>query len=416
MHKKTVLKILILTQYYPPETGAPQNRLHSLALNLMSIGFEIEVLTAMPNYPKMEIFPDYQGLKQMEEIMDGVRVVRSSIYVTKEKAVVRRLMNYLSFVWTSMKSYKRLSNADYILCESPPLFLGISALYLSKKLKAKIIFNVSDLWPETAERLKIVSNKFILTFAYKLEAYLYKKSFLVTGQTQGIIVDIKKRFPEVTTMWLPNGIDKDVYSFTDTETKWLEEYGIQGKRIYMYAGIIGYAQGLDVIIKAKQWLMENFPEVSSKLEFVIIGDGPEKDRLQVIDKELETKIIFLANTSKQKAMKIVKNADGYIVPLKKLNIFLGAIPSKIFDPLALGIPILLGVDGEARKLFIEQGRGGLFYEPDNHIALAKAIIQMEKDKDFAIKLGNQGKNYVEQYFDRRNIAMSFKDQILKLNS
>jgi glycosyltransferase involved in cell wall biosynthesis len=409
------LKILILTQYYHPETGAPQNRLHSLALNLISLGFEVEVLTAMPNYPKMEIFPDYQGLKQMEEIMDGVRVVRSSIYVTKEKSVVRRLMNYFSFVWTSMKSHKRLSNADYILCESPPLFLGISALYLSKKLKAKIIFNVSDLWPETAERLNIVSNKFFLTLAYKLEAYLYKKSFLVTGQTQGIVFDIKKRFPRVSTMWLPNGIDKDVYSFSDTETEWLEEYGIQGKRLYMYAGIIGHAQGLEVIIKAKHWLMTNNPEVSSKLEFVIIGDGPEKDRLQVLDKELETQIIFIANTPKQKTMRMIKNADGYIVPLKKLDIFLGAIPSKIFDPLALGIPILLGVDGEARKLFIEQGRGGLFFEPENHIALAKAIVQMEKDKDFAVKMGNQGKNYVEQYFDRRNIAMTFKDQIEKLN-
>jgi glycosyltransferase involved in cell wall biosynthesis len=405
------MKLLFLTQYYPPETGAPQNRLHSLALNLIKVGFEVEVLTAMPSYPKMEIFPEYRGLKEMEETIDGVRVVRSSIFVTKDKGVAKRLMNYFSFVWTSMRSYKRLSEADFILCESPPLFLGISSLYLAQKLKAKMIFNVSDLWPESAEELDIVSNKFFLGLAYKLEAYLYKKSYLVTGQTQGIVADIKKRFPKVPTMWLPNGIDKDVYCFEDIVTDWLEENGIQGKRLYMYAGIIGHAQGLDVIIKAKQWLMNNEPEIAAGLEFVMIGDGPEKDGLEELDKELATEIVFIPNTPKQKVMRMIKSASGYIVPLKKLNLFLGAIPSKIFDPLALGIPILLGVDGEARNIFIEQGKGGLFYEPENHEALAKAIVQLENDKNLAKLLGQQGKKYVEQNFDRKNIAMSFKDRV-----
>ena len=410
------MKLLFLTQYYPPETGAPQNRLHSLALNLIKVGFEVEVLTAMPNYPKMEIFPEYRGIKEMEEAIDGVRVVRSSIYVTKDKGVAKRLMNYFSFVWTSMRSYKRLSEADYVLCESPPLFLGISALYLARKLKAKMIFNVSDLWPESAEELDIVSNKFYLGLAYKLEAYLYKKSFLVTGQTQGIVADIHKRFRKVPTMWLPNGIDKDVYSFEGIETDWLEEYGIQGKRLYMYAGIIGHAQGLDVIIRAKHWLIKHEPQIASGLEFVMIGDGPEKDRLVELDKELETKIVLIPNTPKQKAMRMIKSASGYIVPLKKLNLFLGAIPSKIFDPLALGIPVLLGVDGEARNIFIEQGKGGLFYEPENHEALAKAIVQLENDQHLAKKLGQQGKEYVEQNFDRKNIAMSFKDRVQTLDS
>ena len=398
------MKLLFLTQYYPPETGAPQNRLHSLALNLIKVGFEVEVLTAMPNYPKMEIFPEYQGIRNIEETIDGVRVVRSSIYLSKDKGVAKRLMNYFSFVWTSMRSHKRLSKTDYVLCESPPLFLGISALYLARKLKAKMIFNVSDLWPESAEELDIVSNKFFLDLAYKLEAYLYRKSFLVTGQTQGIVSDINKRFPKVPTMWLPNGIDKDVYSFEDIEIDWLEEYGIQGKRLYMYAGIIGHAQGLEVIIKAKQWLLKHEPDIAATLEFIMIGDGPEKTRLEALDKELKTNIIFIPNTPKQKVMRMIKKASGYIVPLKKLNLFLGAIPSKIFDPLALGIPILLGVDGEARNIFIEQGKGGLFYEPENHEALAKVIVKLENDKKLAKKLGQQGKEYVQRHFNRENIA------------
>ena len=410
------MKLLFLTQYYPPETGAPQNRLHSLALNLIKVGFEVEVLSAMPNYPKMEIFPEYQGIKEMEETIDGVRVLRSSIYVTKDKGVAKRLMNYFSFVWTSMWSYKRLSKADYVLCESPPLFLGISALYLARKLKAKMIFNVSDLWPESAEELDIVSNIFFLGLAYKLEAYLYKKSFLVTGQTQGIVADINKRFPKVPTMWLPNGIDKEVYAFNDTSDEWIRQHGLEGKNLYMYAGLIGSAQGLDVVIKAKAWIMERYPEEAKEIQFVLIGDGPEKNHLIELDEELKTGITFIPNTPKKEVMRMIKEAKGYIVPLKKLKLFLGAIPSKIFDPLAMGIPIVLGVDGEARKLFIDQGNAGLYFEPENHIALAEQVIKLEKTPELAAKMGRSGQAYVEEHFDRKNIAISFKDCIQKMAS
>ena len=194
------MKFLILSQYYPPETGAPQNRLHSLALNLVKNGCEVEVLTAMPNYPKMEIFDNYKGLSYFNENIDGIKVHRSKIYVSKSKGVLKRLLNYFSFVFSSIRVSNKLSKTDYVICESPPLFLGISALFISKKLKAKLIFNVSDLWPESAEKLDIVSNKFFLNLAYKLEEYLYKKSFLVTGQTQGIVANINNRFPNVPTL------------------------------------------------------------------------------------------------------------------------------------------------------------------------------------------------------------------------
>ena len=401
------MKFLFLTQYYPPETGAPQNRLHSLAVNIMNMGYSVEVLTAMPNYPKMEIFSKYQGLNIIEEKLDGIRVIRTSIYVGKEMGVIKRLINYFSFVWTSMMSLKKLSKTDYILCESPPLFLGISALYLAYRLNAKIIFNVSDLWPESVEKLNIIKNKMFLNIAYKLEAYLYKKSHLVTCQTQGIRNSINKRFNNVKTMWLPNGIDKDVYNIEFKINNWLKKYSLEYKRIYIYAGIIGHAQGLEVIIKAKEWLKKNEHEIASKIQFVIIGDGPEKNKLKALDKELKSEITFIPNIPKNEVIQMIKKASGYIIPLKKIPLFLGAIPSKIFDPLALGIPILLGVDGEARKLFIDEAKAGLYYEPENYISLAKSIIKLEEDQTLAKNLGEQGKIYVENKFDRNNIANNF---------
>ena len=409
------MKFLILSQYYPPETGAPQNRLHSLALNLVKNGCDVEVLTAMPNYPKMEIFEGYNGLSYKKENIDGIKVHRSKIYVSKSKGVLKRLLNYFSFVLSSIRISNKLSKTDYIICESPPLFLGISALYLSKKLKAKLIFNVSDLWPESAEKLNIVSNKFFLNLAYKLEEYLYKKSFLVTGQTQGIVANINKRFPNISTLWLPNGIDKEVYEVPENKD-WITEYGIEGKKVYVYAGIIGHAQGLDVIIKTKNWLVNNEFALSKKVAFVIIGDGPDKQRLEALNEELKTNIIFIPNTPKIEVLKMLKACHGYIVPLKKLDLFLGAIPSKIFDALGLSKPILLGVDGEAKSLFIDQGKAGIYFEPENEISLAKVIVELENNPLKALAYGKSGNIFATKNFDRKNIAKQLLDRIQKLNS
>lgn len=408
------MKFLILTQYYPPETGAPQNRLHSLALNLVKNGCDVEVLTAMPNYPKMEIFEGYNAISYKKENIDGIKVHRSKIYVSKSKGVLKRLFNYFSFVISSIRITNKLSKTEYVICESPPLFLGISALYISRRLNAKLIFNVSDLWPESAEKLDIVNNKFFLNAAYKLEKYLYDKSFLVTGQTQGIEANINNRFPNIPTLWLPNGIDKEVYNITKNKD-WIIEYGIEGKKIYVYAGIIGHAQGLDVIIKTKNWLVNNEFELSKKIAFVIIGDGPDKQRLEALNEKLKTDVIFIPNTPKNEVLKMVKACHGYIVPLKKIDLFLGAIPSKIFDALALSKPILLGVNGEAKSLFIDQGQAGIYFEPENEISLAKAIIELENNSLKATKYGEKGNQFAIENFDRKKIAEKLLDRIKKLN-
>jgi hypothetical protein len=155
------VNILILTQYFPPEIGAPQNRLFELAVRLQKKGASITVLTAMPNYPQMQIHEAYKGKIYKYETMSGMHVHRAWIYVSKSKSILSRLLNYFSFVLTSLWHglFKVKGQYDFILCESPPLFLGITA-YLLKILKgSKLIFNVSDLWPESAEKLGLVTNK-----------------------------------------------------------------------------------------------------------------------------------------------------------------------------------------------------------------------------------------------------------------
>jgi glycosyltransferase involved in cell wall biosynthesis len=408
------MKLLLLTQYFPPETGAPQNRLFELAVRLNRMGIDITVLTAMPNYPQMKVYKEYAGLDYHYEEMSGLKVHRSSIYVSTDRSIISRLRNYFSFVISSRRTaMSKLGDFDLIMCESPPLFLGYTAMYLARKKKAKLIFNVSDLWPESAEKLGVVNNKFLLNKAYQLEAKIYRRSDLVTGQTQGIVKSVANRFPGVKTFWLPNGADLSYYDPARIEKgNWREMNGIKEEdHVFLYAGIVGIAQGLEVILYAAERLK------SDNCVFVILGSGPEKERLMQISRDAGLKNVkFLDAVGKTEMPSILKSVDAAIIPLKKLELFKGAIPSKIFEALAMEIPILLGVEGEARDLFIDKGQCGLFFEPQNDADLVKAIRIMISDKLKMQVMGKNGRKYVNENFNRDLIASKLYKEILSLSS
>jgi glycosyltransferase involved in cell wall biosynthesis len=381
-------------------------------VRLQKLGVDITVLTAMPNYPQMDIYEGYKDKTYVYEVIEGLKVHRSSIYVSKSKSIINRLRNYFSFVISSARVGKaKLENFDFLLCESPPLFLGYSAMRLAKQKKAKLIFNVSDLWPESAEKLGVVNNKFLLKLAYNLEEKLYKRSCLVTGQTQGICHNINERFPAVKTYWLPNGVDLGYYNPSKIEPGiWREKNNFAKEDvILLYAGIIGIAQGLEVILNsAKNFI--NTPNI----KFVFIGSGPEKDKLLQLKVEQNlTNVFFLDAISKKEMPSVLRSVNAAIIPLRKLDLFLGAIPSKIFENLAMEVPVLLGVNGEARQLFIDKGNAGLYFEPENSEALTAAILKLIEDKEMALQLGRNGRHFVNEYFNRENIAQNFFD---KLNS
>lgn len=395
------MRFLILTQYYPPETGAPQNRLSGLARELKAAGHEVSILTAMPNYPAMEIHERYKGKKYVRDQFEDIDVHRSWIYVSKNRSVISRLLNYFSFTFSSMFYAGRIKgNFDYLMVESPPLFLGISAWWISKRKRAKMVFNVSDLWPESAEKLGVITNRTFLKMATILEEWLYKKAFMVTGQTQGIVADIKKRFPNKTVHWLPNGVDESIFSFQRTVDVRKQLQFSEDDFLIMYGGIIGLAQGLDVILDAAKLL-----PAESKITYLLLGDGPEKKRLQqrVIDEQI-TRVKFLELVCREVVPSYVDAVDVAVIPLKKMELFLGAIPSKIFENLALGKPLLLSVDGEARKLFVDEGKAALYIEPENSQMLAEKSLLLEANREMVREMGNNGKAYVQNYFMRKKIT------------
>lgn len=399
------MNLLILTQYFPPEVGAPQNRLFELAVRLKKLGVNVSVLTAMPNYPQMQIYKGYEGKKYVFEEIEGIPVHRTSIYLPKSKSIIQRLLNYFSFMWSSaFIGNKKTGAMDVILCESPPLFLGYSALYLKRKKKAKLIFNVSDLWPESAEKLGVVTNKWMLKLAYNLEAKLYRNSVMVSGQTQGICQSINQRFPSVKTFWLPNGADVSYYNPNSVQTNWRKNNGFnQDDILFLYAGIIGLAQGLEIILNAAEKFLDN-----PKVKFILLGSGPEKEKLLLLKEQKQlSNVYFFDAISKTEMPQIVKAIDVSIIPLKKLDLFLGAIPSKIFENLAMEKAVILAVDGEARELFVNHGKCALYSEPENVSDLVKNINLLIADESVRENLGKNGRQYVETNFNRDIIAGKF---------
>lgn len=409
------MTILFLTQYFPPEVGAPQNRLHDLALKLASRGVKVKVLTAMPNYPQNEVYENFKGKWFVKENSDGLDIYRSWIYVNKSRGVISRLLNYFSFVFTSFfVAIFKVGKFDVIFCESPPLFLGITAYLLKLFKRAKLVFNVSDLWPESAEKLGIISNKALLKMSTWLEEFLYRKSDLISGQTKGIVANIYNRFPEKEVVWLPNGVDVSQYENRNIEAVDRSEilnFSVdKNDFLLLYAGIIGHAQGLEVIIQAADLLRDKVD-----IKFLILGSGPEKSKLQemVMTKKLKN-VIFNEAVSKEKMFGVLTSVQASIIPLRRIDLFKGAIPSKIFEALALKVPVLLGVEGEAYDLFVKEGNCALFFTPENAVELSEKILLLKNSPELINNLRESGKDYVQDKFNRVAIAQKFYDELLKL--
>ncbi|MFH1892134.1 MAG: glycosyltransferase family 4 protein [Candidatus Zixiibacteriota bacterium] len=400
------MKIVFLTQYFPPEVGAPQNRLSDLASRLKDKDADITVLTAMPNYPEMVVHEAYRGKWFCREGIAGLDVLRSWIFVSaNRKNLLLRLLTYFSFVLSSLViGTFKLQRFDYIFCESPPLFLGISA-YLLKIMKGgRLIFNVSDLWPESAEKLGLITNKTVLSLARRLEEFLYKRSAVICGQTQGIVKSISTRFPDKNIYWLKNGVDLAFFDPSNVNHAWRMSNGYcDNDFVTLYAGILGFAQGLQVILHAAEALKDN-----DRIKFAIIGSGPEREKLLALKKNLQLMNVRFFDPQPRNAMPgIISACNAGIIPLRRLDLFRGAIPSKIFEFLAMKKPILLGVEGEAKELLVDDGHCGLAFEPENHEDLVEKIEALYQSPEQVANLGQNGYDYVVRNFDRRQIAEDF---------
>ncbi len=385
------MKIQILTQYFPPEIGAPQSRLMELAIGLAKLGFSVSVLTAMPNYPTGKTFPGYSGIFR-KEMYQGIKVYRSFIFPTQSASFIKRLMNYFSFVFSSFAVGLFLPRPDYIFTESPPLFLGITGFLLSRLKGVRWIFNVADLWPASVVELGIINkDSLIYKISNQMEAFFYRKAAIVTGQSKTILVDISKRYPDVLTYHLSNGVNPENYRLIEKNNSLIR---------VMYAGLHGLAQGLDLILDAAKIIGEQ-----SNIEFILIGDGPEKQNLvnQAVTSGVKN-ITFLDPIPKSQIPVALASADILIVPLKiQLT---GAVPSKLYEGMAAGKPIILLAESEAAEI-VWDADCGVVVNPGDVENLITAIRFLVDNPEERKRFGKNGRQAVIKHFDQKRIVHDF---------
>lgn len=301
-----------------------------------------------------------------------------------------------------------MRKVDFLLTESPPLFLGISGYLLSRFTGARWIFNVSDLWPESAVRLGAISDGIPLKISNALEKFCYQKAWLVTGQSKSILQNITDRFPKVITYHLSNGVNTDQFTPTTIDQNLRQLIAPDRELVLFYGGLHGLAQGLDqLLLSAKE--IQDTSELN--IRFVFVGDGPDKKKLTKLAEELNLRnVLFLPPVEKIKMPNFLSSADIVIVPLK---IYLpGAVPSKLYEAMASGKPVILVAEGEAVEI-LKTAQAGVAIKPGDIDGLTRAITELAMNSELRTKFGNAGRRYVLRNFNRTKIIDEFTGFLTK---
>lgn len=391
---------MIVTQYFPPEMGAPQARLYELAKRLQAMGHEITVLTALPNYPMGRIFEKYRCRARLTETMDGIRVVRTWLYPSKSSKTLPRLLSYLSFGVTGvLLGIWHLGRQDVTLIESPPLFLVPFALLISKITRGKAVMMVSDIWPDIIIRMGYASEKSLSVKAMLwLEKFSYNHSSAVALTNPGACEQILKRFPHLKNVTvISNGVDIKMFSPKFRKDELRLELGTGPDDFLVgYCGLHGLFQGLEVVLKAVLKLQNQ-----AHIKFVMMGDGPTKEKLVRMAKKMKlSNLRFFKRRPKSEMPEVLASLDVSLVPL--LARFPGTMPSKVYEALASGVPPIVAKGCEAEGL-VRQFEAGQCYEPGDADEMATAILKFAENRALLKKTkGNCRK--VSKRFDRDVIA------------
>lgn len=394
----------MLTHYFPPEIGAPQSRLYELAVRLIQAGTRVTVVTGFPNYPTGRVADGYGGRFFMEEDLEGIHVLRTWVFATPNRGFALRLLNHFSFMLSSLAALPRLGAVDVVFVESPPLFLGVAGILYHLLTRAPYVFNVSDIWPQSAVELGAVRNRAAIFAAEKLESLCYRSARYVTVVTRGILENLAARgVPRSRLFLLTNGVDTSFYRPLPPDPVVRATLGEADEFVVLYAGTHGLAQGLDVILDAAS-LVE-----AREVRFVLIGEGAEKQRLLDRARSEHLKNVrFISNQPRSRMPQILSAADAAVIPLRPLELFRGALPSKMFEAMAAEKPIVLAVWGEAAELVNAAGCG-ITVDPGDAAAIASAVSRLAGDRRLARRMGAAGRRYVGAHYDRERLAARFGD-------
>jgi glycosyltransferase involved in cell wall biosynthesis len=403
------MRVTILTHYYPPEVGAPQARLSALAGGLAERGLQVAVHTCFPHYPDGEIKAPYRNRPLLVESDGPVRIVRSAVYATANRGFAGRLANHASLSLSALVTARATGPADVVVVESPPLLLAGAAIPYARLKRARLVVNVSDLWPDSAIELGALHSPAAIRAARTLERACYRDAAAITCPTEGI-ADTLARRPESAgkVHRIPPAVDLSRFGATEGEVP--PRDGREPFRV-LYAGTIGLAQGLDTLVEAAGMLER---DGGSPVEVLIAGDGAEGPELRArLAERGPGNVRMLGMVPHDQVPDLYAEADAAAVLLRDRPLFAGALPTKMLEAMAAARPILLSASGEAAR-FVERSGGGAVVAPEDPVALAGAIRELAGDPERCERLGLAGRSWVERSHARERSLAEWAELLREL--
>ncbi|MDA2918195.1 glycosyltransferase family 4 protein [Desulfobacterota bacterium AH_259_B03_O07] len=404
------MKILYVTQYFPPEMGAGSSRAYEFSKYWVELGHHVTVLTCFPNYPTGVVPEEYRSRMKklvLKEKIDNINIIRTWNYPTKFNSSIRRVLNYVSFLTSASLVAPFIEKHDLVLATSPPPLVGLAGFFISRFKKIQLVFETRDLWPEVMPYLGAGEES---SKSYKvvdwLVGFLYKKSHCIVALTESFKYTLiyKKNIAASKIEVIENAVDTEFFKPISCIEKEKKLFGLEGKFIVSYIGTIGLSHGVGLVLNAAKQLKSILPN----LVFLVVGEGGEKDRLLALkEKEDLTNVIFFKKQPRNMVPKIINASDICLVLVRKGRYFKEVISAKMFEFMACGKPIIVGADSETKKIGIEYGKAGLHVEPGNINELVKAIIKLYNEPGSRKKLGENGRRYVVKEYSRLDKAREY---------
>lgn len=393
------VRAILLTQYFPPEVGAPQARIAALARGLAASGVETTVHTCFPHYPAGRIQPPYRNRPLATELSGDVRILRSAVYPAANRGFTRRLAGHLSFAASALATAPRAGPADVVVVETPPLFLAGAAIAYARAKRAALVVNVADLWPDSAIELGALDSPVAIGAARALERGAYRAAAAIACPTEGILAALARR-PESAGKGVLLRPAVDLERFDPSASA--EERNGAGRLSpplrALYAGTIGMAHGLGTLLDAAEILAAE--PAGGRLDVTIAGDGAEAPELRArLARHGPASVRMLGAVPSERIPSLYAGCDVAVVMLRDRPIFHGALPTKMLEAMAAGRPVVLAADGEAARL-IERSEAGIVVPPEDPAALAAAFQSLAADPERRARLGAAGRRAVESEFGR----------------
>jgi len=402
------MKILIISQYYPPEPGATSNRLRSIVDVLIKRGHEVDVICEFPNHPTGILAREDRWRLFRVERNDSCRIIRTFVLTFARKNNIKRMLFYLSFSFSSFLAALFLKKHDVIFASSPPIFGVFSSLIAARLKRSRFVLDIRDIWPDSALEIKAVQSNRLLGWGSYLERKLYKHAKIIFAVSKGIKETIEKRGGAGKTYVIYNGSENDMLEWRGDVDEFRRSLGWNGIFVVCYAGLMGLGQDLTKIV----------PEIDligdDDIKFVLIGDGPCKTDLsrEASKRNLEN-VEILDLMPRSRVIPYIHSADVMLVILRESDFFKSAIPSKFFDYMAAGKPVITNVDGELREI-LSSNNTGLYFSLKEKGSFARAIRLLKEDSTLRTEMGNNGKMVVKEKFLRSRLGDILAEKMEKI--